>query len=323
MLTILIDGNSLMNVFYRATLPEQAKKSDNPDSVEFYDFIPRNKYGVYMNAFKLFIKYTAFLINTYRPEKLAVAFDVNGGSDFRKKSCPDYKATRGSKPTPLLEQLDIIQFWLKKCGIPVYTNNQCEADDLLYSLSSRESVTGNVMLVTTDHDYYQMIKGNTKALMYIPNRKKFEELQKKYPKNCTKEHKFCFYDENMIKAETGVYSFQIPDLKGLHGDTSDNISGVKGIGEKTAIALLNAYPSIESIYEAMNTTEEELLMEVWKAMDIPRPTVTYKALKEGEYEGRLSKWLATAWSNVPTVPVPMLQINTEAWTELLEFIKTT
>ncbi len=101
-LTMLLDGNALMNVMYRASLPEAAKKSENPNSPEFFNYLAKNRSGEPVNGLKLFMKYVTLLINTWKPAKFAVAFDVPGGSDFRKKACPEYKATRDEKPAPLL-----------------------------------------------------------------------------------------------------------------------------------------------------------------------------------------------------------------------------
>ncbi len=323
-LTVIIDGNSLMNVFYHATLPIEAKKADNSKAAQFYELLKKNRYGVYVDALRLFVKYISVLTNSLRPSKLAVCFDVPGGSSFRKDAYPEYKGTRGEKPTPLLEQIDIAQFWLKKCGVPVYADPRCEADDVVASLASKCAMTDRVYVVTTDHDYYQMITDDVQALMYIPNSKKYDELKQKYPDRCFLSGRFVLYDSTMVEKEVGIKPFQIPDFKGLSGDTSDNIPSVPGIGEKTAIALLTMYADVNQLLEEVEAHDTDSLSEIWKIFPdakIRGSAKVINSLKENKDTVKLSKWLATTWSNVPVSECPILNIDISAWSELLDFIK--
>ncbi len=323
-ISVIVDGNAFMNVFYRATLPEAAKKSENPDSPDFFPLMKRNSMGAYISAVRLFIQYVTILVNTYHPVQFAVAFDVPGGSQFRKDAYPAYKGTRGEKPAPLLEQIDTCQFWLRKCGIPVYTNNQCEADDIIASLSSKLAARSDrVIIVTTDHDYYQMVNDKVMALMYIPNQKKFEAMKQKYPTCCIKERKLCLYTAKMIKEETGVHPYQIPDLKGLCGDVSDNIPKVPGVGDKTAIQLLTMYPSVELLIEAVETHSTENLTEIWNeypGVKIRGAAKIIDSIRENSQTLKLSKWLATTWFTVPVPDCPSLNVDMNAWMELQRFI---
>ena len=127
----------------------------------------------------------------------------------------------------------------------------------------------------------------------------------------------------MILAETGVKPFQIPDLKGLCGDTSDNIPKVPGVGEKTAVGLLTMYPSVELLIEAVETHDTATLAELWSVypdVKIRGASKIIDSIRENAQTLRLSKWLATTWTTVPVETCPPMCIDMNAWMELKNFI---
>ncbi len=304
-LTMIVDGNALMNVFFHAT-------SGN---------IHKNNQGVPIDAMALFVKYIYILSKGYNPQKFAIAFDTPGGTKFRTDAYPDYKAQRPEKDPNLVTQINAIQYWLRRCNIQVYTFGGAEADDIVASLASKESLYSRVMVVTTDHDYYQLVNDRIQALMYIPNAAKLEKLKAKYPNNCYSH--FCLFDSNMVKAEEGVHPFQIPDLKGLSGDSSDNIKGVPGIGEKTAIQLMSMYGSVEDLLKAITESDDkERLVKVWNTYLGSKISKTVPDKLISNYQtALLCKWVATMQKSIPFEPIVMQPVNPQAWSELIEFVK--
>jgi DNA polymerase-1 len=167
-----------------------------------------------------------------QPEYLAVTFDV--GETFRHEQFPAYKATRDKAPEDLHDQVERIKQVISAFGLPVLTAEGYEADDVLGTVA-RQAETQDVetLIVTGDRDTFQLITPLTKVLI---SGRRFSDRE--------------IYDETRVAERYGgLTPPQLVDMKGLAGDTSDNIPGVKGIGDKTAIKLLNQYETLEEIYE--------------------------------------------------------------------------
>jgi DNA polymerase-1 len=170
----------------------------------------------------------------HQPDYLAVAFDV--GETFRHRQYADYKATREKMPDDLGQQLGRIEQMVRAFNIPVFTAQNFEADDVLGALSSQASQQSvETIIVTGDRDAFQLVGPNVKVL--IAGRS-FAERE--------------LYDEARVEERYGLPPAKLVDLKGLVGDTSDNIPGVKGIGEKGGIKLVQQYGSLEGIYEHLD-----------------------------------------------------------------------
>src|SRR5512136_434859 len=170
----------------------------------------------------------------HQPDYLAVAFDV--GETFRHRQYADYKATREKMPDDLGHQLGRIEQLVHAFNIPVFTAQNYEADDVLGALSSQASQQSvETIIVTGDRDAFQLVGPNVKVL--IAGRS-FAERE--------------LYDEARVEERYGLPPAKLVDLKGLVGDTSDNIPGVKGIGEKGGVKLVQQYGSLEGIYEHLD-----------------------------------------------------------------------
>jgi DNA polymerase-1 len=170
----------------------------------------------------------------YNPEYLAVAFDL--GDTFRHKQYAEYKATREKMPDDLGMQISRIEQLVRAFNIPVFTAENFEADDVLGSLA-RQASEQNVetIIVTGDRDAFQLVSPAVKVLI---SGRSFSDRE--------------LYDETRIEARYGLPPAKLVELKGLTGDTSDNIPGVKGIGEKGGVKLLKQYGSLENIYEHLD-----------------------------------------------------------------------
>jgi DNA polymerase-1 len=170
-----------------------------------------------------------------RPDYLAVTFDV--GETFRHQKYPDYKATRDKAPEDLHQQVERIKQVITAFGLPVLTAEGYEADDVLGTIAHQAEAQGvQTLIVTGDRDTFQLVSPTTRVL--ISGRRFSDRL---------------VYDEARVAERYGgLTPAQLVDMKGLMGDSSDNIPGVKGVGEKTATKLLNQYGTLEGVYEHLD-----------------------------------------------------------------------
>lgn len=170
-----------------------------------------------------------------QPEYLAVTFDV--GETFRHQQYPEYKATREKAPEDMHHQVERIKQVISAFGLPVLTAEGFEADDVLGTVARQaEAQQVETLIVTGDRDTFQLVSPLTKVLI---SGRRFSDRE--------------IYDQARVAERYGgLTPAQLIDMKGLMGDTSDNIPGVKGVGEKTAIKLLNQYGTLEEIYEHLD-----------------------------------------------------------------------
>jgi DNA polymerase-1 len=166
-----------------------------------------------------------------QPEYLAVTFDV--GETFRHQQYAEYKATRDKAPEDMHQQVERIRQVIEAFGLPVLTAEGYEADDVLGTIARQAEALGvETLIVTGDRDTFQLVTPLTKVLI---SGRRFSDRE--------------IYDEARVSERYGgLTPSQLVDMKGLMGDASDNIPGVKGVGEKTAINLLNQYGTLEEIY---------------------------------------------------------------------------
>jgi len=211
---LVIDGNNLLNRCYYAT-------ANNPRG------LLRAPDGRYTNAVSLFLK---MMLNYEKSlqAKTVVMFDK--GKSYRKEIYPAYKEGRNDTPEPLEEQFPLIQEILMKADIPIYMDTQYEADDFIASFAER--ATGHVYVLSNDRDVFQLISDKVTIIV----RKGKEDV-------------FMTPEQFNIDFE-GLTPMQIVDLKALSGDSSDNIPGVKGIGEPGALKLLKEFGTLERMIDA-------------------------------------------------------------------------
>ena len=213
---ILIDGNNLMFRSYYATA--------------YSGNLMKNSKGFYTNALYGFVNMMNKIIESEKPTHIAVAFDI--GKNFRKDLYKEYKDGRNKTPDELKMQMPVAKKILDAMGIKHYEVENYEADDIIGTLSKRAYI---------DPDFEALIVSSDKDLLQLIN----EEIEVK----CLKSKDYIRYNINTFKEEYGFDPIRIIDLKALMGDASDNIPGVKGIGEKTAIKLIREYDTIENLYD--------------------------------------------------------------------------
>lgn len=167
---------------------------------------------------------------TLKPDAICVAFDVCHDT-FRVDKYPEYKANRKAMPDNLQVQMNLIYEGLEAFNIPVYTKKGYEADDVIGTISRQACELGHkVLILTGDQDSFQLVDKEGCVKVIIPSKGELKE-----------------YDWDKVYEKLGVYPDQVIDYKSLRGDTSDNIPGVKGIGEKSATKLLSKYGHLENI----------------------------------------------------------------------------
>ena len=228
---LLIDGHSILN---RA----------------FYGVPPLTNFeGLHTNAVYGFLAILFNIIDDIKPEYIAVAFDLKGKLK-RKELFEGYKANRHGMPDELAEQMPVIKEVLRAMNIDKIEKEGYEGDDILGTLAKYGEKQGlEVTILSGDRDTFQLASKN--ITIRIP--------RTKMGKTETED-----YDESKIEEEYGIKPVQLIQVKGLMGDASDNIPGVPGVGEKTALKLIKEYQNIDKLYEELergNTTIKGALKE--------------------------------------------------------------
>ncbi len=246
---IVIDGNSLANrAFYAIPILSNSK-------------------GVITNAVYGFTNMLMRLLRQEQPDYVAVAFDVSR-KVFRHEQYADYKAQRKGMPEELRGQMDLIKEVLRAMNIAIYELSGYEGDDVIGTMVRwAEQREISSIIVTGDKDSLQLISEHTSVYL---TKKGISELGR--------------YDYAAFTEEYGLVPDQIRDLKGLMGDASDNIPGVPGVGEKTALKLLHQYGTVEELYQHLEDFAGKKLGE---------------KLQENQDKAFLSKELATIYCQVP------------------------
>ena len=246
---ILLDGNSLS---YRAFYAMPALQ---------------NKSGLYTNSVYGFTLMLERMLEDIKPKYALVAFD-KGKQTFRHKTYQDYKGTRDKTPSELVEQFGYVRELLDSYGIKYEEHFDYEADDIIGSYAKLAEKAGlEVIIISGDKDLTQLASDN--ITIYYTRRGVTEV-----------DH----YTPEFINEKYGLSPEQIIDMKGLMGDKSDNIPGVAGIGEKTAIKLLAEYKTVENVLDNIDNISGKKLKE---------------RLAEGKEDALLSKELATIFTEVP------------------------
>lgn len=227
---VLIDGNSLINRAFYATPPLSAKD------------------GTPTNAVYAFVNMLVRIIGDIKPRYMLVAFDRKEPT-FRHEMYADYKGTRKPMPEDLRPQIDLMKKVLDTMGISRYEQAGIEADDIIGSMAKRYK--GDTIIITGDKDSFQLVDETTSVYF---TRRGITETE--------------IYSNENFKEKTGIEPIQIIDLKSMMGDSSDNIPGIAGVGEKTALSLVEKYGSLENLYSHIDELSGKLKEKVENSKDI-------------------------------------------------------
>ena len=251
---MVIDGNSIINRAYYGIRPLSTRD------------------GLYTHAIFGFLTTLLRLEGEETPDAVCVTFDVHAPT-FRHTADEAYKATRKPMPEELRMQVPVLKEVLDALNIPRYEMEGWEADDLIGTISRKCEAAGwECVVVTGDKDSLQLITDHTKVKLVSTR------MGQTTTKDMTPE---------TFREQYGFEPIHMIDLKALMGDSSDNIPGVPGIGEKTAMDLIRKYESIDALYEKMP--------------DIEAKPAALKKLAAGEEAARHSYWLATIVTDAPLV----------------------
>ncbi len=256
---VLVDGNSLLHRAYHA-YPASLQTSDGRLTGAVYGFVV--------------MLFTA--INRLEPTHLAIAWDVSKKT-FRHDKYEAYKAGRPEMDQELVDQMRLTKEVVEAFNIPQFGVERFEADDVIGTLAKQGLGKGKIIILTGDRDALQLIK-EKKIVVYMPS-----VGRGMYGKG--KDRGISIYDKEAVVAKYGLTPEQIIDLKALMGDSSDNIPGVKGIGQVTATKLLQERGSLEAIYRDIDGLS---VSERIKSL-----------LKQGKSMAFKSKDLVTIRKNVP------------------------
>ncbi len=219
---ILLDGNSLLHRSYHAIPPLTTNE------------------GLVVNAVYGFAMVTERILEEYKPKYMAVAWDLPSGT-FRNEIDENYKAHREKKEQELYDQIPMIQEMLEKFNIPSIEAEGFEADDIIGTLSKNASKKDIFSLIVTgDLDALQLVSDDTHVLFF--------------QKGVTQTKR---YDIDAVKERYDLHPDQLIDFKSFKGDSSDNIAGVKGVGDKTATLLLHRHGDINDVFKALAKGEVE------------------------------------------------------------------
>ena len=225
---VLVDGNSIMNRAFYGIMGSKTLTTKN---------------GMYTNAIYGFLAILFKLLEDENPEYLAVSFDLKGPT-VRHEMYEGYKANRKGMPDELAQQMPVIKEILKAMNIDIVEMQGYEGDDIIGTLSKYGEKKGlEVIILSGDRDTFQL--ATDKVHIRIPRTKGGKTETE-------------VYDRQKIKETYGIEPKQLIEVKGLQGDTSDNIPGVPGIGEKTALSLIQKFGTIDNLYKKLEEGESGL-----------------------------------------------------------------
>lgn len=282
---LIIDGNSILNrAFYGVNARMTSKIA-----------------GIHTNAIYGFLNIFWMIQEKIKSDYVAVCFDLSTPT-FRHKMYEDYKGTRKGMPDELREQLPVMKEVLSALNIPVLELEGFEADDLLGTVSAINTKNGIfTYILTGDRDSFQLISKSTSVIL---------------PKSGMGKTEYSIYDNALLMENYGISPIQVIEVKALMGDSSDNIPGVKGVGEKTAYQLIQKYDNIDNIYKLLDEDKLDVTPKVKEKLII------------GKDSAYMSKTLATiildANINLDYEKCMVSDINKEATYEIfkrLEFKK--
>ena len=303
---ILIDGSSILSTSFYGTIRDKSFYSAKTEAErqKAYSSLLQTSTGLYTNGVYTMCKILLNLIKNQKPTHLAVAWDISRNT-FRRDIFEGYKGNRKETPQPLKDQFALMQKILKQIGIAQFMDEKYEADDFLGSLTKKFEMQIPIYIYTKDQDMLQLVSEYTRLWLITS---KADELRNKYNINYESLNvpKGAFVLSPIyVEEEYGLKPMQIIDYKALVGDSSDNILGVRGIGEKVAIPLLKEYGTIENLYdniEGLNKKEEESLKKFFKEdLGINRSPLSYLLKKsDTELVGRESAFLSKKLATIKT-----------------------
>ena len=222
---LVIDGNSIMNRAYYGLM-----RLNMTSSV----------LNIHTNALYAFLNIYWMTLDRFKPDFVVVSFDLKAPT-FRHEMYKEYKGTRHAMPDELKEQMPVIKEILQAMNVPIIEKEGYEADDILGTIAKKNE-KNNIFtyILTGDRDSFQLISDLTSVIM---------------PSNKSGKTEYTIYNPEKLSEKYGIKPCQVIEVKALMGDASDNIPGVKGVGEKTAYSLIQKYDNIKNIYDNIDSID--------------------------------------------------------------------
>ena len=222
---LVIDGNSIMNRAYYGLM-----RLNMTSSV----------LNIHTNALYAFLNIYWMTLDRFKPDFVVVSFDLKAPT-FRHEMYKEYKGTRHAMPDELKEQMPVIKEILQAMNVPIIEKEGYEADDILGTIAKKNE-KNNIFtyILTGDRDSFQLISDLTSVIM---------------PSNKSGKTEYNIYNPEKLNEKYGIKPCQVIEVKALMGDASDNIPGVKGVGEKTAYSLIQKYDNIKNIYDNIDSID--------------------------------------------------------------------
>lgn len=210
----------------------------------------KNENGVPTNGVYQFVRYLLDAVNTFQPTHVICCWDM-GSKTFRTSMYEDYKGNRSAPPEELIPQFDLVKEVVAAFDMPNIGIENFEADDCIGTLAKQFSNEHQVLILTGDQDILQLVEPGISVAIMRKGQGNYE----------------VFNEENFLEKK-GLAPRQIIDLKGLMGDTSDNYPGVKGIGEKTALKLLQENETIDQLLENIDQLPKGVQTKIRSNLDM-------------------------------------------------------
>jgi len=302
---ILIDGSSLLTTRFYGNAPQMYKMAKTDEErAKYVSSFMQTSTGILTNGVFGMMESLGKIIEGQKPTHLAVAWDMGREKTFRRKMFPLYKSNRKETKKELKPQFELAQKVLREMNIPQFMFDEYEADDVIGTLSQRFGEDAMIYIWAKDQDALQLVSDNVRLWFSTKNAEKmYSELglnkeSLNVPDGCfefTPDYVRHFY---MVEPE------QIIDRKAIEGDTSDFIPGIKGLGEKVVVPLLNEFETVEGIYDFLEDQDEVEAKMFIRDLGIKRsPYNLLMQTSQSELVGKesalLSKKLATIKRDIP------------------------
>jgi len=311
---ILIDGSSILSTSFYGNLPMGYVRAKTREEKEkALAKVLQTSTGIFTNAIYTMTKVLLSIIEKQKPTHLAVAWDITRDT-FRRELYGEYKANRDETPSELKSQFILMQKLLERANIPSFSHQRYEADDILGTLSRKFEEEISVYILTKDQDALQLVNEQTRVWLVTSKAKQM------YMDLLHESSNLSSVDLNELNVPNNTFEFsnvyvsyfyglepiQIIDKKALEGDASDNIPGVKGVGQKSAVPLLQEFRTVEGLYESLEDMSVDEIKELMKTLGIKKSPVACllrESQDDSEISGKrsalLSKQLATIVTNIP------------------------
>ena len=314
---LILDMSSVLASSFYGNLPKEYRFARTDEEKDMYlDKLLHTTEGQYTNGVFTMLGALLNIIKKQQPKYIVGAWDLTRET-FRKRLYEPYKGNRKQIREELSSQFVLSQEVLKEIGIKQFAFMEYEADDILGTLARKFSGEIAVNIMTKDQDALQLVDDNTRVWLITSKAKDMYENVGIKQKELNIPNGVFEFTPDYMETFYGLKPIQIIDKKAIEGDPSDNIPGVKGVGEKAVIPLLKEFETVEGIYDFIENSSENEIKDMFKLLGIKRSPLSYLTKESdtelvGKKSAMLSKTLATIKCDIPElqdVELSSLELN--------------